>query len=307
MAPLEVLCYGELGIDNLIRVPHLPTPELAAFPTGESYHVGGAAANTALWLAKWGVSVRLAGNAIARDAYGEILLEALKLYPSLDIGLVEINPDASTPFCRVLVTPDGERSFLIFWYPQSAKTPPSEGMMRGVSYLALDLYGGEERLRAAELAREMGVQTVIGDVIWLDHDTLPLTNIATNSAAFIRETFPGVDVGAHARALQDVSRRIVITTDGPDPIHTIDPQGGEFWLAPPRMEPLDTTGAGDAFRAGLIYGSLQGWTLDRSVAWGAAAGALSARQEGAASQPAGRQEVAAIAKTLSATPEPAAG
>ncbi len=307
MAPPEVLCYGELGVDNLIRVPHLPAPETAAFPTSESYHVGGAAANTALWLASWGVPVRLAGNAVGRDAYGEILLEALERYPSLGIGYLEIEPDGPTPFCRVLVTPDGERSFLIFRYPQSMKTPPSKGMMRGVKYLALDLYGGEERLRAAVLAREMGVQTVIGDVIWPDHETLPLTDIATNSAAFIRETFPGIDVRAHARALHAVSGGAVITTDGSAPIHAIESQGGEFWLAPPRTDPLDTTGAGDAFRAGVIYGSLQAWTLERCVAWGAAAGALSVREEGAASRPAGRHEVAAVAGPLAATPEPGIG
>jgi len=63
----EVFAYGEVGIDNIIRVPHLPTLELAAFPTSDTYHIGGAAANTAVTLAAWGVRVRLAGNAIGDD------------------------------------------------------------------------------------------------------------------------------------------------------------------------------------------------------------------------------------------------
>lgn len=298
----DVLCYGELGVDNLIRVPHLPTPELAVFPSRESYHVGGAAANTALWLARWEVPVRLAGNAIGRDAYGEILLERLGAYSALELTYVEIIQRATTPFCRVLVTPDGERAFLIFGYRESPKTAPSREMLGGAKFLALDLYGGDERLRAAALARQMGVKVVLGDVIWLDHDALPLADIATNSAAFIRETFPGIDVRNQARALHDVSHGLVITTDGPNPIHVIENEGREFCLAPPKAEPLDTTGAGDAFRAGLIYGCLQGWSLERCVAWGAAAGTLSVGHEGAASRPADLREVAALAEGLAASP-----
>jgi hypothetical protein len=30
MTACEVFCYGELGVDNIIRLPHLPTPESAA-------------------------------------------------------------------------------------------------------------------------------------------------------------------------------------------------------------------------------------------------------------------------------------
>lgn len=301
MSAPDVLCYGELGIDNLIRVPHLPTPELAAFPTGESYHLGGAAANSALWLANWGVSVRLAGNAIGGDAYGALLLDTLRSYPSLDLEHMTRLPNEHTPFCRVLVTPDGERSFLVFWYRESEVTPPSPPLLAGSKYLALDLYGGEERLAAASLAREMGVKTVIGDVIWPDHEVLLLTDIATNSAAFLRESFPGVDVRKHSLDLHQVAGGTVITTDGPNPIHAIDPHGREMYLAPPRVQPLDTTGAGDAFRAGLIYGMLKEWPLERCLAWGAAAGALSTLGEGAASQPSSESEVAEIALTLEAS------
>jgi sulfofructose kinase len=32
---------------------------------------------------------------------------------------------------------------------------------------------------------------------------------------------------------------------------------------------VDTPGCGDVFHAGFIYGLLQGWTVDRSLDWGA--------------------------------------
>ena len=37
---------------------------------------------------------------------------------------------------------------------------------------------------------------------------------------------------------------------------------------------VDTTGAGDVFRAGLIYGELQSWDISRTVLFAAAAAAL---------------------------------
>ena len=85
MTVCDAFCYGELGVDNIIHLPHLPTPELAAFPTADSYHIGGAAANTAVWLASWGVSVRLAGNGIGHDDYGKQLWGWLSQHPALDL------------------------------------------------------------------------------------------------------------------------------------------------------------------------------------------------------------------------------
>ena len=298
MVACDVFCYGELGVDNIVRVPHLPTPELAAFPTADGYHIGGAAANTAVWLAQWGVPVRLAGNAIGQDEYGERLWDWLGRYPTLDVRAIERRADVVTPFCRILVTPDAERSILVYWYPRTPKMGLTVDMLGEARYLALDLYGGEERIAAARTARQAGAQTVVSDVIWLDHPVLPLTDIVINSAAYIRETFPNVDVLEHARKVQDVNRGISIVTDGPRPAHVLDPDGALTSIQPPRVDAVDATGAGDAFRAGLIYGLLQGWSLRKSAVWAVAAGALKVQCVGAASTLPTQEEVASLAATL---------
>jgi len=296
MSRVDVFCYGEIGVDNIIRLPHLPTPETAAFPTAESYHIGGAAANTAVWLAAWGARVGLAGNAIGRDDYGRQLLAWLSQYPTLDLDCLEARAEVPTPFCRIMVTPDAERTILVYWYPQTPKTPLTAEMLADARYAALDLYGGDERLRAAQVARGAGVRTVVNDAVAPDHPVLPLADIATNSAAYIRERFPGVDVLEHARELQAISRGIIITTDGPRPVVAVDEAGEVFRVQPPQVEPVDTTGAGDAFRAGVIYGMLQGWSLERCIRWAAAAGALKVRRVGAARDVPKLEEVSALAE-----------
>lgn len=299
----EVLCYGEIGIDNIIQADGLPSPENAIFPTSDSYHGGGAAANTAVWLAALGVSVKLSGNVIGHDAYGELILERLRKHAQIDLSLVEQRHGVITPFTRAIVTPDGERSFLIFWYPQAPKVQLTKEMLQGIKYLALDLYGGPERLESARLAFESGVSTVIGDVIWPDHPALPFTSIATNSGAYIRQSFPNVDIRHHARALQSISKGIVITTDGPQMVHALDAQGYGFTVQPPAVTAMDATGAGDAFRAGLLYGLLRGFDLPRSVCWGVAAGCLKVRNLGAATTLPAFHELEALANSLQPQPE----
>lgn len=299
----EVLCYGEIGIDNIIQADGLPSPENAIFPTSDSYHGGGAAANTAVWLAALGVSVKLSGNVIGHDAYGELILDRLRKHAQIDLSLVEQRHGVITPFTRAIVTPDGERSFLIFWYPQAPKVQLTKEMLQGIKFLALDLYGGPERLESARLAFESGVSTVIGDVIWPDHPALPFTSIATNSGAYIRQSFPNVDIRQHARALQSISKGIVITTDGPQMVHALDAQGYGFTVQPPAVTAMDATGAGDAFRAGLLYGLLRGLDLPRSVCWGVAAGCLKVRNLGAATTLPAFDELEALANSLQPQPE----
>jgi sugar/nucleoside kinase (ribokinase family) len=203
-----------------------------------------------------------------------------------------------TPFCRILVTPDAERTILVYWYPRTPKTRLTVDMLAGARYLALDLYGGEERVAAAQTARQVGVRTVVSDVIWLDHPVLPLADIVINSAAYVRETFPDVDVLQYARKLQDVSGGVMVVTDGPRPAYVLDPEGGLDSIQPPAVDAVDATGAGDAFRAGLIYGLLQGWSLRESAVWAVAAGALKVQRVGAASNLPTREEVASLVATL---------
>jgi sugar/nucleoside kinase (ribokinase family) len=303
MATCEILCYGEIGIDNIIQADGLPSPETAIFPKTDSYHGGGAASNTAAWLSNLGVKVKLTGNAIGRDPYGDMILEGLKKHPNIDLSLVEQREGITTPFTRAIVTPDGERSFLIFGYPQAPKITLSKETLDGIRFLALDLYGGPERLETARLAFESGVSTAIGDVIWTDHPALPFTSIATNSGAFIRQHFPGVDVRQHALALQSISKGIVIITDGPRMVYALDAQGAGFTIQPPSVAAIDATGAGDAFRAGLLYALLRGFDLPRSVCWGVAAGSLKVKSLGAATTLPDFKEIESLANSLQAQPE----
>ena len=297
---VDLFCYGEIGVDNIIQLPHLPSPELAAFPTGDTYHIGGAAANTAVWLAKLGIDTALSGNWIGNDLYGRQLWQWLNQHPQIDLSLVGRGEEETTPFCRAMVTPDGERTFLVYGYPQARKSELTLQHLAGVTYLALDLYGGEERQRAAEVAAKAGVQTAVGDVIETDHPILPLAPIVTNSAAYMREALPGVDVHRQTCRLQAVNGGIVVATDGAHELIAVGLNGQAYRVQPPAVTAVDATGAGDAFRAGLLAALLKGESLPRALCWGVAAGALKVQHLGAATTLPSAEEIVALADTLDA-------
>ena len=66
----------------------------------------------------------------------------------------------------------------------------------------------------------------------------------------------------------------------------------------PPVTPVDTTGAGDCFNAGLIAGLLQGLPLPRAAALGCAAGALSTAALGGTAGAAGLAAVTAAARDV---------
>ncbi|HVJ08934.1 MAG TPA: PfkB family carbohydrate kinase [Acidisarcina sp.] len=74
--------------------------------------------------------------------------------------------------------------------------------------------------------------------------------------------------------------RFTAATLGEDGVLACD--GLQFYHAPAyRVEAVDTTGAGDVFHAGFIFGLLQGWPVQRQLDFACAAAALNCKGIGA--------------------------
>ena len=86
----------------------------------------------------------------------------------------------------------------------------------------------------------------------------------------------------------------MIVTLGPEGCYA---SGADFegTVAPLDVEVVDGTGAGDAFAAGLIYGKLAGWPVERRVQLANAVGALATTAVGASEGVRGLEETLALA------------
>jgi len=87
----------------------------------------------------------------------------------------------------------------------------------------------------------------------------------------------------------------VIVTLGEDGLYYSGAEGA-FRRPAFRVEAVDTTAAGDAFMGGFGYALAQGFSLDESLRWGSAAGALAATRPGAQTSLPSREEVEQMLK-----------
>ena len=272
---MTILCYGEIDLDIYVKLDRLPTMERSASCSEDFENVGGAAANSAMWLANWGIPTCLAGHDLGDDRPGDIVRELLAELPQLDTSNIACHVDYRTPRCQCLVTPDGERSFITHWPQEVLMTPPSPAMLDGVNLLNLDMSGPVPlRLQAAEMASERGIPVMINDIYQPDHPLLPHIDVLVISAAIARNKYPEASPIDLAAQLMHASDCDVILTDAGGDINIFSRGGKREVIAPPSVSPVDTTGAGDIFKAGLSYGLLQGLPLNEAVKWGAAAGSL---------------------------------
>src|SRR5690554_6380832 len=197
----DVLSYGTIGLDYILRVPYWPTPDRGVHAREEEEHLGGKATNTAVLLAGWGRKVAISGYVIGDDPVGTRLLERLSEYENLSTRYLEQRPGLSSMYCRILVNPAGERAIIGVRAADTPQTEPTRDMIEDVRLLTLDLYGGAERVRAVWLTSDAGRPVVVGDIRRADHPVVPYTTVAIASAAEISVEYPVLRVDASAAAM----------------------------------------------------------------------------------------------------------
>ncbi len=296
---MTILCYGEIDLDIYVALNRLPTMERSASCSDDFENIGGAAANSAMWLANWGLPTRLAGHDLGDDRPGDVVRELLEGLPPLDIRHIACHAGYRTPRCQCLVTPDGERSFITHWPQEVRMTPPSAEMFADVKLLNLDMSGPTPlRLKAAEMAVERGIPVLINDVYQPDHPLLPLIDVLVISSEVARNRHAennSLDLAAQLMTAGDCD--VIVTAAGAD-IHIVSGDGTRESISPPALSAIDTTGAGDIFKSGLAYGLLRGLPLSDAVKWGAAAGSLMCQFAGTTKTLAPLSDVQALLDTM---------
>ena len=138
-------------------------------------------------------------------------------------------------------------------------------------------------LEAAKQARSLGM-TVVMDAGTMREGTTELAGLVDILIA--SETFPASLVGPgapHETALQALHelgpRQVVITLGARGSIGLDD--GKIFPQKAFPVTAVDTTGAGDVYHGGYIYGVLQGWDMPRCMRFASATAALKCTKIGA--------------------------
>jgi sulfofructose kinase len=279
---VDVVGVGLNATDTLILVPHYPA--LGSKVEFHSVHIlpGGQVATAIAACQQWGLRTRYVGKvgddgaaAIHRAEFERLGVEA---------HLMTAMGCASQQ-AVILVDDAGERTVL--WKRDNRLTLRPEELRRewitDARALHVDGHDTAAAVVAAGWAREAGVP-VVADL----DDLYPGIEALIEKVDYLitSRDIPGRLTGGTdlRRSLQMLRSKfgghLAAATLGHEGVLAWD--GARFHYAPAfRVNPVDTTGAGDIFHAGFIYGLLQGWALPRQLEFACAAAALNCTAFGA--------------------------
>jgi ribokinase len=286
----EVFVLGSINQDFVLKVDRRPQPGETVTNAELSTHNGGKGANQAAAAALLGASVTFLGR-VGDDEFGEPLVQALG-EKGIDTSLVERASDASTGAAFITVTPDGENAITVAPGANRSLTPQEVDAASGAIGNARVLVAQmeipvETVLRAVGVASERGTRALVNlaPTFEVPRELLerldPLVVNEHEAAFLLGSEVEGVD-GALSAApeLLSLGPRSAVITIGEAGAVFADGESVEHILAP-KVDVVDTTGAGDAFVGALATWLARGASLKEAVAYAVRAGAAAVTREGA--------------------------
>ncbi|MGW7535207.1 ribokinase [Amycolatopsis sp. NPDC054798] len=255
-----VLVVGSANADLVVPVDRRPGGGETVLGGDTALSPGGKGANTAVAAGKLGADVALLG-AVGDDAYGQMLRDSLS-NAGVDTQFVR-TVDRPTGIAYITVTPDGENSILVSPGANSALEPGD------VTDEALD------GVRVLVASLEVPLPTIERAVVRAHGNGARVLLNLSPAAEVSRETLAALDVllvneheaayllgseDADPRELLDLGPRAAVVTLGAKGAAVIEGDKSTT-VESPKVEAVDTTGAGDAFAGALAAALADGAEL----------------------------------------------
>lgn len=282
----DAVGFGLNAVDHLIVVPEYPAFDSKTRFLEHELSAGGQTATAMATLQRLGFKTAYAGR-FGSDEEGRYGLQSLK-YEGVDVEYAEVIDGAANQIAFIIVdAKTGERTIIwdrdsrLSYLPEEA---PIKLAARG-RVLHMDAHDPPACAAMARAARASGaiVSVDIDNIYDGLPELMPLIDVLISSSEFPHRLTGIADERA---ALVDLKSRYGCPVVGT----TLGARGaiayceGEFIEAPAFAVPggcRDTTGSGDAFHGGLIYGMLRGEDLETSLRVANAVAALKCRELGA--------------------------
>jgi sulfofructose kinase len=280
--PFEVVGMGLNSVDFLSLVSRYPESNSKTEILRFERSGGGQVATAMVALSRWGIKTRYIGK-VGSDELGQISLESLQ-QEGVDVSSVTTEPDTPTQLGNIIVeATSGDRTIL---WRRDKRLMFREGELRREAVCSgklihLDGHDIRSAIQCARWAKEEGIPTVIDidKVEALTPELMRSINFVVTSSRF-PSLFTGISDREKALVeLQRHTRGFLCTTLGPEGAMAL--VDGEILYAHGfQVDVVDTTGAGDVFHGGFIYGLLQNWEVPEILRFANAVAALKCRDLG---------------------------
>src|SRR5262249_48014357 len=280
----DAVALGLNAVDHLVLVPHYPEFNTKIQFIEHRLAPGGQSATAMAALSRLGLKTRYIGN-VGSDRLGRFQLESLRA-DGIEASGVRIIEQAETQTAFIIVDQlSGERTVIWSRDPRLEIDPTTidEKAVTSGRVLHLDGHNVQASIAAARLAKSAGVPTCLDiDNIYPDAaQLLPLIDFLISSS-----TFPARMTGAPD--LESALRKLHQVYGSPFVAATLWDRGvvayfrGEYIYSPAfKIDCRDTTGAGDAFHGGFLYGVLAGYPVEATLRYANAVAGLKCRDLGA--------------------------
>lgn len=259
------------GSMQLIDDDRLPAIRQAMEALSVSRSTGGSAGNTTKALAHLGVRPGFIGK-VGRDATGSAFAQsatAIGIEPRLALS------DKPSGVAHTFISTDGERTFGTYLGAAADLTADDldADMFAGYDYLYIEGYLVQNHpmiLRAIELARQQGLKICLDlasyNIVQDDHAFFEQMLADAVDVVFANEEEARAFSGCEpAEALERLATLCEVAVVKLGKHGSSIMRGQEKVVVPslPVERVLDTTGAGDFYAAGVMYGLLQDWDIMR--------------------------------------------
>ena len=273
----HVYGLGQCALDYLGTIETYPPPDVKCEFSGLVIQGGGPVATALVALSRWGLTCAFAG-VTGDDRFGETIRTSLD-EEGVDTGGLLVRKGFASQFAFIVAEPGTQGRRTIFWQRPTGPPPtPDEldyGLIQQARVVLTDGLFPDAALSACKAAREAGIPVVV-DAGSLREGMLELAGVSDFFLA--SETFARAFVGdADPR---EACQKLAALGPGVAGV-TLGAKGYAAWtegrvIDRPayRVNAVDTTGCGDVFHAGFVYGVVRGWEVEKSLDFGAWAAAM---------------------------------
>lgn len=290
----KIIGMGNALVDVLVRIDddslleklHLPKgsmqliqedtlSEIRKYTSGMKIHrsTGGSAGNTVCALAALGANPGFIGK-VGQDETGAFFGDTLR---QRGVNALLATCDLPSGIASTFISTDGERTFGT--YLGAAATLRAEDLSRkmfaGYNYLYIEGYLLQDHdlmLRAVQLAKEEGLQVCLDmasyNVVEAERDFFDQLIVKYVHIVFANESEALAYTGKTPHeALEEIASKCSIAVVKTGKEGSLVKKGTEViqLLSCPVDNVLDTTGAGDFYAAGFMYGLTCGYSLEKCV------------------------------------------
>ena len=305
---MKIAVVGSVNLDLVATAAELPRPGETVLGHGFTTVPGGKGANQAIAAVYAGAEVTFIA-AVGDDGFAGQLRENLDR-AGVDLSRLRVVP-GSSGVALIAVDDDGENLIVVAPGANSQLTSLTADDRAAIAASDAVLLQLEIPLdtviEAARTARDAGVKVLLNaaPARRLPGELLDLVDMLIVNLIEAQMVLGDVDSTARrsrsaaARGmlaysllerLRPLAPRVVLTV-GADGAFYTDREGGWLHVPAPTIEAVDSTAAGDGFVGALAVAYTEGKPVPQALAWGCAAGAVSATRLGASSSLARRTEI----------------